>query len=141
VIAGDVAGHAGPGATHTPITLVHITVDPGARVDLPWHPDYNALVYALAGAGTVGPEQRPIRAGQLAVLGEGDAVRVSADRSQDSHTPKLELYVMGGRPIREPVAHYGPFVMNTRDELVQAFEDYRLGRLGVIPAERVPHTG
>jgi redox-sensitive bicupin YhaK (pirin superfamily) len=52
----------------------------------------------------------------------------------------MELFVMGGRPIREPVAHYGPFVMNTRDELMQAFEDYQKGRLGVIPADRLPHT-
>ncbi|MFE9694280.1 pirin-like C-terminal cupin domain-containing protein, partial [Micromonospora sp. NPDC005806] len=58
-----------------------------------------------------------------------------------SNTPALELYIMGGQPIREPVAHYGPFVMNTRAELIQAFEDYQAGRLGVIPAERLPHTG
>jgi quercetin 2,3-dioxygenase len=141
VIAGDIAGHAGPGTTHTPITLAHITVEPGAQVDLPWNLAYNALVYALAGRGTVGAERRPIHVGQLAVFGTGDALRFTADPRQDSHTPKLELYVMGGQPIREPVAHYGPFVMNTRDELVQAFEDYQAGRLGTIPAERIPHTG
>jgi quercetin 2,3-dioxygenase len=141
VIAGEIAGHAGPGSTHTPITLAHITVEPGAQVDLLWHPGYNALVYALAGAGTVGAEKQPIRLGQLAVHGAGDALRLAADPRQDSHTPKLELYVMGGRPIREPVAHYGPFVMNTYDELTQAFEDYQAGRLGVIPATRLPHTG
>ncbi|MDO0933718.1 pirin family protein [Streptomyces sp. DG2A-72] len=141
VIAGDIAGHAGPGVTHTPITLAHITVEPGAQVDLPWHPGYNALVYALAGAGTAGAENRPIQVGQLAVHGPGDSLRLAAAPRQASHTPKLELYVMGGQPIREPVAHYGPFVMNTRDELVQAFEDYQAGRLGVIPATRLPHTG
>jgi quercetin 2,3-dioxygenase len=141
VIAGDIAGHAGPGVTHTPITLAHITVEPGAQVALPWPSGYNALVYALAGAGTVGAENRPIHVGQLAVHGHGDALCLAAAPRQASHTPKLELYVVGGQPIREPVAHYGPFVMNTRDELVQAFEDYQAGRLGVIPATRLPHTG
>jgi redox-sensitive bicupin YhaK (pirin superfamily) len=141
VIAGDVAGHRGPGTTYTPVTLAHVTVEPGAEVELPWQPEDNALVYALAGSGTVGAERRPIRLGQLAVHGPGDALRLGADARQPSAgTSRLELFVMGGRPIREPVAHYGPFVMNTREELVQAFEDFRAGRLGTIPATRVPHT-
>ncbi|MBM2622399.1 pirin family protein [Actinoplanes sp. LDG1-06] len=140
VIAGEVGGHAGPGSTFTPINLAHITLQPGARIDLPWQPDYNALVYVLAGRGTVGVEQRPIHIGQLAAHGKGDAIRVSADATQDSNIPAMELFVMGGRPIREPVAHYGPFVMNTQAELKQAFEDFQKGRLGVIPAERMPHT-
>jgi hypothetical protein len=140
VIAGEIAGHAGPGSTFTPINLAHVTLQPGARLDLPWQADYNALVYVLAGRGTVGVDQRPARIGQLAVYGPGEAIRVEADRSQDSNVPAMELFVMGGRPIREPVAHYGPFVMNTREELVQAFEDFQKGRLGVVPAERIPHT-
>jgi redox-sensitive bicupin YhaK (pirin superfamily) len=134
LIAGDLGEHQGPGSTYTPISIVHATVLPGAQVDLPWRPDFNALVYALSGAGTVGAEGRPIRQGQLAVLGAGDTIRVAGDRHQDSHTPALDLYIMGGLPIREPVAHYGPFVMNSRDELIQAFEDYQAGRLGSIPA-------
>ncbi|MGW4946953.1 pirin family protein [Actinoplanes sp. NPDC004185] len=140
VIAGEVAGHAGPGSTFTPINLAHVTLQPGAQLDLPWQPDYNALVYVLAGRGTVGVEQRPIQIGQLASHGAGDSIRVSADKTQDTNIPAMELFIMGGRPIREPVAHYGPFVMNTREELMQAFEDYQKGRLGVIPAERLPHT-
>ena len=140
VIAGTIAGHDGPGSTHTPINLAHVTLQPGARLDLPWQPDYNALVYVLAGRGTVGVEERPIRLGQLAVHGPGDAIRVAADRVQDSNVPAMELFIMGGQPIREPVAHYGPFVMNTREELIQAFEDFQKGRLGVIPAGRMPHT-
>jgi redox-sensitive bicupin YhaK (pirin superfamily) len=141
VIAGEVAGHRGPGSTHTPITIAHATLQPGAELSLPWRPDFNALVYVLAGRGTVGTDRRPIRLGQLAVHGAGDALRVTADPTQDGNTPALELYLMGGQPIREPVAHYGPFVMNTRAELIQAVEDYQAGRLGVIPAARVPHTG
>ncbi|KHD76217.1 pirin family protein [Actinoplanes utahensis] len=133
VIAGTVAGHSGPGSTFTPINLAHVTMQPGARLDLPWQTDYNALVYALSGDGWVGTGMRPITLGQLATHGPGEAIRVEA-------RTELDLFIMGGQPIREPIAHYGPFVMNTRDELKQAFEDYQKGRLGVIPATRVPHT-
>ena len=140
VIAGEIAGHGGPGSTHTPINLAHVTLQPGARLDLPWQSDYNALVYVLAGHGTAGVERRPVHLGQLAVHGTGDAIRIEATPGQDSNVLAMELFIMGGRPIREPVAHYGPFVMNTREELAQAFEDFQKGRLGVIPAGRVPHT-
>src|SRR5437870_5772444 len=134
VIAGDVAGHRGPGDTYSPMTMVHATLSPGARVELPWRRDDNALVYVLAGAGSVGAERHPVRTGQLAVFGDGDVVRVDAAPSQESRAPELEILVLGGRPIREPVAWLGPFVMNTRDEVIQAYEDYRTGRLGTIPA-------
>ncbi len=139
VIAGEVDGHAGPGVTHTPITLVHATLSPGAELSLPWRPDFNALVYALAGQGTVSAAGRPIRMGQLAALGAGDSVRVAADAAQESRSPNLDVLVLGGLPIREPIAAYGPFVMNTRAELVAAFEDFQAGRLGSVPAE--PHPG
>ena len=136
LIAGDLGEHRGPGATHTPITIVHATLQPGAELDLPWRPDFNALVYVLSGTGYVGGERRPVRPGQLAVLGAGDVIRVGADGGQDSRTPALDVYVMGGQPIREPVVQYGPFVMTTRQEIVQAFEDYQAGRLGSIPADQ-----
>jgi redox-sensitive bicupin YhaK (pirin superfamily) len=139
LIAGELGEHRGPGATYTPITIVHATVQPGAEVDLLWRPDFNALVYVLSGNGYVGAERRPVRAGQLAVLGAGDAIRVGADRGQDSRSPALDVYIMGGEPIREPVVQYGPFVMNTREEIAQAFEDYEAGRLGSIPA--APFSG
>ncbi|HEX8968832.1 MAG TPA: pirin family protein [Chloroflexota bacterium] len=134
VIAGDVDGHPGPGITYTPISVVHATLQPGAEVDIPWRPDFNALVYVLSGNGFVGLDRRPFQTGQLAVLGAGDAIRVAADRAQDSRAPALDLYIMGGQPIGEPVAWYGPFVMNTHEELARAFDDYRTGRLGTIPA-------
>ena len=141
LIAGDLAGHVGPGSTHTPITLAHATVSPGAALELPWPVEFNALAYVLSGAGTVGAERRPVRAGQLAVLGGGDLLSFAADAAQESRSPALDLLLLGGRPIREPVAQYGPFVMNTRDELRQAVEDYQAGRLGVIPdGALMPHV-
>ena len=132
VIAGDVDGTAGPGSTHTPMALVHATVEPGARLDLPWQVDFNALVYVLNGSGTLGPEARPIHAGQSAVLGAGDYLSVTADRSQESRSPALDVIVVGGRPIREPVAWAGPFVMNTKDEVLAAYTDFQKGRFGQI---------
>jgi redox-sensitive bicupin YhaK (pirin superfamily) len=134
VIAGDVAGHAGPGSTYTPMTLVHATLSPGARLSLPWRADYNALVYVLAGRGSVGAEGRPIATGQLAVFGPGNTVTVDASATQEARSPNLDVIVLGGRPIREPVAWMGPFVMNTREEIMQAIADYQAGRLGTIPA-------
>src|SRR3954447_9548871 len=98
VIAGEVAGHAGPGSTFTPINLAHVTLQPGARLDLPWQPDYNALVYVLSGEGWAGTDMLPIKLGRLATFGAGDAIRVEAKS-------ELDLFVMGGRPIREPEGH------------------------------------
>jgi quercetin 2,3-dioxygenase len=134
VIAGEIAGHEGPGITYTPISLLHATIAPGGQLRLPWRPDFNALVYVLAGSGSVGTQRRPVRLGQLATLGPGDVITVAADARQKSRSPQLDVLVLGGQPIREPVAAYGPFVMNTRAELIQAFEDYQAGRLGTIPA-------
>jgi hypothetical protein len=134
VIAGEIAGHAGPGSTYSPMTLVHATLSPGARLALPWRPDYNALVYVMAGQGSVGVDDRPIGTGQLAVLGPGDALVVAASTQQERRSPNMDVLILGGRPIREPVAWMGPFVMNTREEVLQAVADYQAGRLGSIPA-------
>ena len=133
VIAGELGGHAGPGVTYTPMTLVHATLAPDAELLLPWRPDYNALVYVLAGHGLVGAQRTPIQTGQLVVYGAGSTLRIGAARVQESRSPSLDVLILGGRPIREPVAWAGPFVMNTRDEVMAAFEDYRAGRLGSIP--------
>jgi redox-sensitive bicupin YhaK (pirin superfamily) len=134
IIAGEVAGLRGPGSTYTPMTQIHATLSPGARLELPWRSDYNALLYVLNGDGSVGSEQRPIGMGQLAVFGAGDSISLQASRIQESRSPNMDVLILGGRPIREPVAWMGPFVMNTREEVVQAFHDYQAGRLGSIPA-------
>jgi quercetin 2,3-dioxygenase len=136
VIAGEVGGGTGPGITHTPMAMSHLTVSPGARIELPWVRAYNALVYVLSGSGSVGADARPVTGGQLAVFGAGDALTITADQVQESRSPALDVLVLGGRPIREEVAWYGPFVMNTQDELRQAFDDFRAGRMGAIPATR-----
>jgi redox-sensitive bicupin YhaK (pirin superfamily) len=133
VIAGDVAGIHGPGVTHTPIAMVHATLAPGARLRLPWPAEFNALAYGLSGRGTVGAERRPLDTGQLAVFGAGGVLDLEAVPGQDSRTPEFDVLVLGGRPIREPMAWVGPFVMNTRAEVVQAFDDFQAGRMGVVP--------
>ena len=134
LIAGAIGDHEGPGSTYTPITVAHATIAPGARLTLPWQPDFNALAYVLAGEGTVGSgpgntsDRRPIETGRLVVFGAGDTVTFDGHRSRP-----LEVLLLGGQPIREPVATYGPFVMNTRAELAKAVEDFQAGRLGTIP--------
>jgi len=135
IVAGEIGEHRGPGSTHTPISFVHATVSPGARLRLPWRADFNALAYVLSGSGRVGPDDHPIALGQLAVFGPGDQLSIAANERQESRSPALEVLLLGGKPIREPVAAYGPFVMNTRDQLIQAFEDFQAGKLGTIPAD------
>ena len=130
VIAGGVADHTGPGSTHTPIALVHATVAPGARLELPWDPGFNALGYVLSGRGAAGGERRPVETGQLVVFGAGDTLTFAAGERD-----ALDVLILGGRPIGEPVAAYGPFVMNTRAELARAMDDFNAGRLGTIPAD------
>jgi redox-sensitive bicupin YhaK (pirin superfamily) len=136
LIAGDLAKSSGPGTTRTPITYAHASVSPGARLQVPWRRDFNALIYVLAGQGSVGPERRAIREGQLTVMGQGDFVTIFGSPEQESRSPSLEMLLLGGCPIGEPVSWYGPFVMNTREEIIQAVEDYQAGRMGHIPAKR-----
>ena len=127
VIAGELGGNQGPGITHTPIAMVHLTVQPGSLVRIPWREDFNALAYVLAGEGVAG-STAPVRSGQLAVFGPGRSISLAASNEQEGRHPALEVLVLGGRPIREPVAWYGPFVMNTQEEVFQALADFRDGR-------------
>jgi redox-sensitive bicupin YhaK (pirin superfamily) len=114
------------------MTMLHATVAPGAELTLPWREDFNALAYVLAGDGAAGPDKAPVHTGQLVVFGPGDVLTLRASEQHDN----LEVLLLGGRPIREPVAWGGPFVMNTKQEVLQAFEDFQAGRLGSIPAQR-----
>lgn len=139
IIAGAIDDQAGPGVTHTPITMAHATIESGAQLNIPWRRDFNALVYVLDGEGSVGPVGHPIKRGQLAVLGPGDRITVAA---RADRTVPLDVLLLGGAPIREPVVHYGPFVMNSKTEVIQAMEDYQAGKFGSIPPNALtPHHG
>ncbi len=133
VIAGEIAGTRGPGETRTPIAYAHATLQPGARLAIPWNDDFNGLVYALAGSGRAGRDGIAFREGQLVVLAGAGGVAIEADPVPWGASPTLEILLLGGRPIREPVVGYGPFVMNTREEIIAAIRDYQAGRMGVIP--------
>jgi redox-sensitive bicupin YhaK (pirin superfamily) len=134
LIAGDIAGFNGPGDTHTPITYAHVTLAPGAQLSVPWDRAFNAMAYVLTGQGSAGSEHRPIEEGQLVVFGPGDHLVVAA---AERRAEPLDVLLLGGLPIGAPIAHYGPFVMNTRQEIIQAVEDYQAGRLGIIPADQL----
>ena len=90
LIAGDIAGHHGPGSTHTPIIVAHVTLSPGAQITLPWRRDFNALAYVLSGRGTAGAEAAPVQLGQLAVFGAGDTITLTA-----ADNDALDVYLLG----------------------------------------------
>lgn len=113
VIAGEALGAKAVIDTHTPIVYQDWTVEAGADVTLPVPADHQAMVYVFEGATAVG--DTPVRDGELAILGAGDALRL---RGPDQGAGRLLL--LAGRPLNEPMARYGPFVMNTQEELVQA---------------------
>jgi redox-sensitive bicupin YhaK (pirin superfamily) len=132
VVAGEVGGIRGPGQTRTPIIMVHATAAPGAGLELPWPSGFNALAYLLRGRVRAGTEEVAVGAGQLVVFDREGALRL---RVPEGGSDPTEVVLLGGQPIGEPVAWYGPFVMTTHAELAQAFEDYRAGRLGRVPPE------
>jgi redox-sensitive bicupin YhaK (pirin superfamily) len=128
VVAGNSLGASALIDTHTPIIYLHFTIEPGGRLEQ-WVPaDHNALVYVIKGEAVVGETGVRIREGQMGVLDTGDGVRLGV--ADDGET--TDFLLLGGRPINEPLVRYGPFVMNTQDEIHQAIADYRAGRMGAI---------
>ena len=132
VVAGDVFGVRGPVETHSPIVYLHVTLQLGASVDVPIPSGHQAFAYVIHGRGEFGDEQTAASESQL-VLFAGDEGDVHVEGPDDLEGP-LDVLVVSGVPLREPVARYGPFVMNTRDELVQAVDDYQSGAMGRIAA-------
>jgi quercetin 2,3-dioxygenase len=126
LIAGQALGKRAAIDTLTPIVYQDWTVRPGADVTVALDASQRALVYVFGGSVRLGEDGKLVRDGQLAVLGEGDAARL---RGADEDARVL---LLAGVPLNEPVARYGPFVMNTEQELRQAFADYQSGRMGEI---------
>src|SRR5262249_7106231 len=123
VIAGEALSARAVIETRTPIALHHWIFMRGASVEVPLPRDHATYVYVFEGAIRIG--KREVGDGQLAVLGDGDTVRFEA-------TERAQALLLAGVPLREPVARYGPFVMNTERELAEAFRDYQIGRMGEI---------
>ncbi|MGH7841281.1 MAG: pirin family protein [Candidatus Binataceae bacterium] len=130
VIAGEAMGAKAVIDTRTPIMMLHFTVAPGASVVQAVPAEFRAFAYVFAGAARFGADARQVRAHQLAVLeNDGESVSFAAAHAEEP----LELLLIGGVPLREPIARYGPFVMNTKAEIAQAIADYQSGRFGRIP--------
>ena len=122
VVAGELLGVRGPAVSYTPIVAAHVTLEAGASVELPVAGEFNVYVYAVHGSGMSGGVN--FATNQLVEYrGDGASVQVTA-------TQALDFLFLAGEPIDEPVVSWGPFVMNTREEIIQAREDYLAGRMG-----------
>lgn len=137
VLAGELGPVKGPGISHTPLLITHITLPSGTRADIPWPSGFNALAYTLAGSGLVGSPPAPVVTGQMAVLGGGDVVSLQADLAPEGASDSWEVFLIGGEPLRQPVFQYGPFVMSTKSEVAEAFEDFQSGHFGQVPADAI----
>ena len=128
VIAGEALGAKAVIETRTPIHYLHFTIQPGGRIGQRVPRDYNAFAYVIEGAATFGPDDRPAQPRQMVTFAnDGDEVSIAAPST--SNRP-LDVLIIAGVPLREPVARLGPFVMNTRAELLQAMDDFQNGRMG-----------
>jgi redox-sensitive bicupin YhaK (pirin superfamily) len=127
VIAGSALGVRAVIETHTPVVFQDWKLQSGADVTVEVPPDHHALVYVFEGSAKVGNAGAAVDDGKMAILGEGDVVRLRAEEGKAAR-----LLLLSGVPLREPVARYGPFVMNTEQELQQAFQDFRSGKMGEI---------
>ena len=130
VIAGESLGARAVIETVTPIIYLHFTVQPGGKVDQAVPAEFNAFAYVIDGEGLFGAEGEQAVDGQMLMFApDGDEVRIENPTHAES---ELDILLIAGVPLNEPVARYGPFVMNTEEEIYQAIEDFRSGRMGAI---------
>jgi redox-sensitive bicupin YhaK (pirin superfamily) len=130
IIAGEALGEKAVIETHTPIMYLHFAVKPGGVVNQPVASDYNAFAYIVDGSGIFGRDREKALDGQMVLFApDGNEVRIE---NPSGSNEILNVLLIAGVPLNEPIARYGPFVMNTEEEIHQAFEDYRMGRMGEI---------
>jgi quercetin 2,3-dioxygenase len=129
VIAGEALGVRAVIDTHTPITYQDWTLERGGDATVALGAEQSAMVYVFGGSARVGGQGKLVRDGQLAILGPGSQVRLRGAERGDA---PARLLLLAGTPLREPLARYGPFVMNTKEQIVQAMHDYQSGRMGEI---------
>lgn len=128
VIAGESMGAHAVIDTRTPIFFLHFNLKPGAQVIQPVPSGYNALAYVIEGKGLFGDTQTAAKSDQLVLFGnDGEGIAIKTEKSES-----LSVLLLGGIPLNEPVARYGPFVMNTQQQIVEAIEDFQNGRMGAI---------
>lgn len=128
VIAGAVFGVSAAIGTHTPVWLQDWRVQPGGSAVIDLDPGFDAAAYVFDGQLSFSDENVALARSQMALFGPGNCLTISADANGEGG----RFLLLGGEPIDEPLARYGPFVMNTRDELIAAFDDYQSGRMGAI---------
>jgi quercetin 2,3-dioxygenase len=131
VIAGNALGVSAAIDTRIPILFHDWTALPGASADLEVPPDFRLFAYVFSGSVRLGPDGREVHEGEMALLAQGDVLEI---RKPTTDRTTGRFLLLGAVPLGEPVARYGPFVMNTREEIQEAFEDYQAGRMGKIPA-------
>jgi redox-sensitive bicupin YhaK (pirin superfamily) len=130
VIAGEALGAHALIETRTPIVYLHYTLKPGGSVEQFIPEGFNVFAYVIDGEGRFGADGRAARDGQMVLFdSDGEAARIS---NPTGASKDLDVLLLGGQPLGEPVARYGPFVMNTEAEIHQAFDDFRSGRMGAI---------
>lgn len=154
VIAGQALGAKAVIDTRIPVHFLHYTLKPGGRTLQELPAEENALVYMISGALTLGSNRETVREGQMALLSSGGGVELEAPEATPEpavpaeqagpsgqaepslpsgvEKPGAEFLLLSGKPLNEPVARWGPFVMNTQEEILQAIEDYNAGRMGTI---------
>lgn len=135
VIAGEALGTKAVIETRSPILYLDVRLQPGTVFTQPVPEQYEGLVYVWRGSGFFGCDRRVASMGQVGILDRGEALRMEAGENEE-----VRVLLIAGKPLREPIARHGPFVMNTWEEIEQAFKDYQSGKLGRIEGAEARHA-